>query len=101
MAAIGPGSIVRAVRDGNGPGGRLTVGALYCVADVLPPTCEESCLSCREAREGIALMGKRAPVTETFAAEWCICAFRPWPPEPPSELLEEQETKEVIREGAL
>ncbi len=105
--AIGPGSIVQAVRESFD--GSLTVGGLYVVTEIRNAGRDLECRCCGGMVAPVFVEGKPEIGSVVFRDEvgpfhrvgYCPCAFRPWPPEPPSELLEEQEPKEVIREGAL
>lgn len=86
MSAIGPGSIVQAVRDGvvwSHPRRRINAGALYRVAEVADIE-NGPCTMCGGATASISLVGEHPLIA--WDGCWCPCDFRPWPPEPPAEL---------------
>jgi len=77
MTAIGPGSIVQAVRSAIGitqPHLRLTNGALYVVRDVVlcVGDCPRGCGGGQRTLVGVTKHPR------PFL--WCACNFRLWPP---------------------
>ena len=96
--AIGPGSIVQAVvsvRLDTSPPLSITEGAIYRVRTVRTPWglgsphCEVAQGVCLEGQPDA--VGSQRPGGPLVGTGWCLCRFRPWPPEPLSEPLEAQE----------
>ena len=87
MSAIGPGSIVQAVRKpshGNFDDiPNLTVGAIYSVSHITAPRANTlACFVCGAPPQGgVALVGHRRFYDRSGRESgFCRCAFRLWPP---------------------